>query len=184
MPSRLLIHLNARLRPLDRAAQYEDPLQEVLDARAPGSKITGGGTLLGADREPRSSDIDLDLDGDPQEGLRLVVDALEFLGAPKGSTVTLDEEPAVSFGGTEGLAVYLNGFDLPAEVYAGNDVNELIRQLLDRLGEEGGMQSYWEGPTETALYLYGSSASRMRELIGDVLATHPLAQRCRLVDLP
>ena len=45
------------------------------------------------------------------------------------------------------------------------------------------MQSHWEGPRETAVYLYGSSAGRMGELIGDVLARFPLAQRCQVVPL-
>jgi hypothetical protein len=58
----------------------------------------------------------------------------------------------VGFGITEGLAVYLNGTDLPDEVYVGGDVNELIAALLECLGAEGDMQSWWEGPRETALY--------------------------------
>jgi hypothetical protein len=45
------------------------------------------------------------------------------------------------------------------------------------------MQSWWKGPRETALYLYGPSAARMAELIADVLARFPLAQRCRVVPL-
>jgi len=44
MGSRMWITLNARLRPLDRGVRYEIPLQEVLDARAPGSRVTGAGT--------------------------------------------------------------------------------------------------------------------------------------------
>ena len=66
---------------------------------------------------------------------------------------------------TEGLAVYLNGTDLPDEVYATSDVNELIAGMHGSLGDEGRMQSYWQGPRETALYLYGSSAARMSDLI-------------------
>jgi hypothetical protein len=45
------------------------------------------------------------------------------------------------------------------------------------------MQSWWQGPRETALYLYGPSAAHMAELIADVLAVFPLAQRCRVVPL-
>jgi hypothetical protein len=43
--------------------------------------------------------------------------------------------------------------------------HELIDLLSDRLGSEGSVVSYWQGPTETALYLYGPSASRMSERI-------------------
>jgi hypothetical protein len=101
----------------------------------------------------------------------------------QGSRVrTSHGEPAI-FGVTEGLAVYLNGTDLPDEGYANSDVNGLIAAVLNRLGVEGHMHSYWEGPQETALYLYGPSAARMSELIADVLARFPLAERCRVVPL-
>jgi hypothetical protein len=183
MSTSLYITLNARLRPLDRGDRYEDPLMEVLEQRAPGSEVTGGGTLIGSDGEPQNSDIDLDLEGDPEAGLGLVIGTLESLGAPKGSKARLGDADPVLFGTTEGLGLYLNGTDLPDEVYATSDVNELIERLRERLGDEGDMQSYWEGPTETALYLYGPSGARMRELIADVLATHPLAARSRLVSL-
>jgi hypothetical protein len=181
--SALTIRLNARLRPLDRGDRYEDPLQNVLDERAAGSEITGGGTMLDANREPAWSDISVDLTVDPAAGLATAVAALESFGAPKGSTATLDGGEPVPFGTFEGVGLYLNGTDLPAEVYTDNDVNELLATLLGRLGEEGDMQSYWEGPTETALYFYGPSAERMRALIADVVAGHPLAQRSRLVAL-
>jgi len=184
MPSRLWITLNARLRPLDRGDRYEDPLQELLDTRAPGSHVTGGGTLLTADREPAFSDIDLDVVGDPVVVRDLVISALEAVGAPKGSRARLEEGEAVTFGVTEGLAIYLNGTDLPDEVYATSDVNEMIAALLERLGDSGHMQSYWQGARETALYLYGPSASCIQELIGAVLEQFPLAQRCRVVHLP
>jgi hypothetical protein len=184
VPSQLWITINARLRPLDRGDRYEDPLESVLDAKAPGCAVGGGGTLLSAQREPMVSDIDLDVEGDAQAVLALTVATLEAAGIPKGSTIRLDDGEPVTFGVTEGLAVYLNGTDLPGEVYENNDINDLIAALLDALGDEGDMQSYWEGPQETALYLYGPSAARMSELIAGVLAAAPLAQRCRVVPLP
>ena len=183
MSTSLAILLKARLRPHDRRDRYELPLLQVLDAQVPGSRITGGGTLLSRQREPQSCDFDVELAGDPQTGLALVIGALERLGAPKGSTARLGEGQVRSFGVTEGLGLYLNGTDLPDEVYATNDVNDLIQQLHQRLGDQGSMQSWWQGPRETALYLYGPSAARMRELVQDVVASHPLAQQSRLVAL-
>jgi hypothetical protein len=184
VPNRLLVTINARIRPLDRSTRYEDPLQAVLDERAPGSEVTGGGTLMTPDREPACCDIDLDIEGDAAAVLELVTATLEAAGAPKGSTARLDEHEPVPFGATEGLAVYLNGTDLPGEVYETSDVNDLVAALLDRLGPDGGLQSYWRGPRETALYLYGPSAERIAERIADVLARFPLAERCRVVPLP
>ncbi|MEH1015446.1 hypothetical protein V6U90_20315 [Micromonospora sp. CPCC 206060] len=182
MPT-LEITLNARLRPLDRGEVYEDPLQEVLEARAPGSEIVGGGTMMSPDGEPLSCDVAIDLAGDSEAGLALVVDVLQQLGAPRGSTARLGDNGPVVFGLSEGVGLYLNGTDLPEQVYAESDINELIGQLIARLGERGGMHSYWQGPRETALYFYGPSAREMAELMREVLDTHPLAQRSRLVSL-
>jgi hypothetical protein len=183
MPTRVMINLKARLQPMHRGDIYEDPLQDLLDARMPGSVITGGGTLMSPEGEPQSSDIDLDLEGDAEAGVAMIIEALQSFGAPKGSTVRVGEGEPVSCGVTEGIGLYLNGTDLSDDVYADNDVNELIERLLERLGTEGNMQSWWQGPRETALYLYGSSAQRMRDLIGEVLVTYPLAQQSRIVTL-
>lgn len=179
----LWITLNARLRPLDRGEHYEDPLEEVLAARAPGCQVTGGGTQLNADREPVFSDIDLEIAGDPESVRALVIATLEAAGAPKGSRATIEDTEPVYFGVTEGLAIYLNGTDLSDEVYANSNGRAVIDALDAHLGPDGRVQSYWEGPRETALYLYGPSAARMTARVGEVLARFPEAERCRIVPL-
>jgi hypothetical protein len=126
MTSHVWITLNARLRPLDRGDRYEDPLREAIEAAVPGSQVSGGGTLLSAEREPLVSDIDLDVPGDAREVIGLVTGVLEAAGAPKGSQARLEAGETVPFGVTEGVAVYLNGTDLPAHVYASSDINDLI----------------------------------------------------------
>jgi hypothetical protein len=176
----IYVTLNARLRPLDRGEHFEDPLEDLLKKRGVKATITGGGTLLSADREPSNCDIDLEVRGDGAGALEVVIDVLEKLGAPVGSKARVANGEPVSFGKTEGIGIYLNGTDLPDEVYASSDVNELIASLGDRLGDAGTMLSYWEGSTETALYFYGRSAQQMRAKMADVLASHPLAQRCRI----
>ena len=149
----------------------------------PGGEITGGGTLRTAEREPAHRDIDLDVVGAAEAVLRLAIATLEAAGAPKGSRARLDDVGPVTFGITEGLAIYLNGIDLPAEVYATSDVNDLIDALHHRL-DDGRMHSFWQGPRETALYLYGTSVARMSELVVDILAHLPLVQDSRIVPLP
>ena len=181
MGSRMSITLNARLRPLDRGARYEIPLQEILGVSMPGSRVTGAGTLLSAEREPLVSDIDLDVDGDAPEALELVTAALEAAGAPKGSRVRLGESGPVPFGVTEGLAVYLNGTDLPGEVYASSDIDELIAALSGRPRQRGRHAVLVEGPARNGAVPV--RPVRMAELIADVLARFPLAQRCRVVPL-
>ena len=186
----VFIALNAPLRPLDRGERFEDPLVEILEGKFREVEVTGGGTLLSAKKSPSTCDIDLVVKGNANEVLAAVVAALERLGVPKGSSVRVaagrslfsrtGKELVAKVGVTEGLGIYLNGTDLPAEVYESNDINELIARLDAALGAEGEMYSYWEGPTETALYYYGPSAQRMRELVVDVLGTHPLAERSRV----
>jgi hypothetical protein len=179
----IYVTLNARLRPLDRGEHFEDPLLEILEKRGLTASVCGGGTLLTENHEPSNCDIDLEVKGDGPSALQTVMDALVKLGAPVGSKARLAGGEPVSFGKTEGLGIYLNGTELPAEVYDNNDVNQLIAQLHNRLGPAGTMLSYWEGPTETALYFYGPSAQQMRVKMADVLATHPLAQRSRIEPL-
>jgi len=174
------IHLNARLRPLDRGERFEDPLDAHLRARIPGTSVVGGGTLVSAAGEPLSCDIEIAWAGSPEQAVSTLEPLLERLGTPRGSSVTVGAGSAVPLGRTEGLGIYLNGTDLPQEVYQQSDVNELIEQLLAALDDEGDLFSYWEGPTETALYLYGTSADAMRALVSPVLTTHALAERSRV----
>lgn len=159
----------------------EDALQNALNKLLPGSQIDGGGTHLSKEGEPLSCDIEVTVESSPDKVLSTVIGFMNSCGAPRGSYAVLDEDEPVTFGVTDGLGLYLNGTELPDEVYENSDPNELIARLNESLGDEGTYASYWQGPRETALYLYGPSGERMRELIADVLATEALAQRSRLV---
>jgi hypothetical protein len=173
--------LNARIMPLDRGERYEDPLAEALEKSGVG-EITGGGSLQSENGEIEYCGIDIDL-FEVAKGVPFVCDFLAKCGAPKGSKLQYEhngEKVEVPFGTREGLAVYLNGTDLPAEVYEQCDVNDLYAELNRLLGDRGEIQGHWQGPTETALYLYGFSAEEMRGLIADHMAAYPLCQRARL----
>src|SRR5262249_1408037 len=91
MSTPLSIHLLARLQPLDRGDLYEEPLQEILAAHAPGCAITHGGTMTDAGGEPQSCDIELDIEGDAAIVLGLVIRTLETCGAPRGSKAFLGD---------------------------------------------------------------------------------------------
>ena len=83
-------------------------------------------------------------------------------------------------GTLEGMAVYLNGAELPAAVYQECDINDVIEQLSRRLEGLGALYSWWEGPKETALYFYGGSYPAMTEAVRDFLETYPLCRKCRV----
>lgn len=181
--SLLEVRINARLQPVHRGDRYEDPLAFLLERSFPGSAVTGGGTLVSGDGEPLSCAIEAEVVGDHDAIAAAVIDLLEAQGAPRGSSLGIAHDDARVFGTTDGLGLYLDGVGLPDEVYAANDVNELLDRLHIALGDTGSLQSFWEGPTQTALYLYGPSGEAMRSALDDLLGSHPLARNSTLVDL-
>jgi hypothetical protein len=170
--------------PIDRGERYEDPLHDALVERQYG-ETDGGGTMQSATGEIQFIDVEIILD-DLELGVPFVIEMLEELGAPKGSVLKVrDVDPPreIPFGRTEGIGIYLNGTDLPDEVYANSDVNVVIEELNKDLGDAGEFQSYWEGPTETALYFYGADADEMRGKIRSFMDSYPLCQKARVVTI-
>jgi hypothetical protein len=125
---------------------------------------------------------------DAGRGIPFLIATLEALGAPKGSKLRIAEGGGgsvreIPFGKAEGVGVYLDGVNLPDDVYATSDVNVVIEELDRRLDGVGGMQGYWQGPTETALYFYGRDAEEMKRLMADFLAVYPLCAGARVVTI-
>lgn len=176
VPLFVFAQLNARLQPLDRGEHFEDPLDEQLKNAGLG-EVCGDGTQQCASGEILWCAVEIEASGPGT--LDAIVRLFEELGAPKGSLLKWDgqERP---FGVAEGLALYLNGTDLPAEVYASCHGNEVYEEIENLLGGDGRILSHWQGPTETAVYLYGASYERMKTLIADFVASYPLCQRCRI----
>lgn len=172
--------LNARLQPLDRGHWFEDPLGERLQALEVG-EIAGGGTMMFPTGEVQYCDVEIVAASFSPENLDVVIEELEKLGAPRGSTLRIESNGSkISFGVTEGLALYLNGVDLPDEVYKTSDVDFVCAEFDRLLAGKGRYLSFWQGPTETALYLYGDSFDEMTTLLRDFVNTYPLCQRCRI----
>jgi hypothetical protein len=170
--------MNARLQPMHRG-HFEDPLYDLLEQQKIGA-LSGGGTQLA--EEPYGiayCDICIDLADASQATLDVVIGELNRLGAPKGSKLILDKRE-IPFGVHEGLALFLNGMDLPDEVYASSDINHVIEECERLMAVDGKMLSFWEGSRETALYFYGPSFAKMKAAIEPFLASYPLCQRCRI----
>ena len=173
--------LNARLQPMDRSEYFEEGLDDKLRATKTG-EIVGGGTMQRETGEIEYCDIEMKLRGDsPADAERMIVATLEALGAPKGSKLEVgDENRVVPFGINEGLAVYLNGTELPAEIYQRCKL-EFVHGEFDRLLEgHGQVFSIWRGPTETAFYIYGPSFDEMSKRLEGFLQTYPLCEKSRL----
>lgn len=179
----VIAQLNIKVLPIQRGELFEDPLDAVLKKAGLG-EVSGGGTLQLKSGEIVYCDIEMHTAGESQHIIRTVIETLNRLGAPKGSELRLDtvEEP-IPFGDSEGLAVYLNGTELPAHVYQECDAN-VVRSEMHRLLEGiGSVVSCWDRPTETALYAYGGSFQEMSERLAGFLATYPLCERCRVVQI-
>jgi len=181
------VTLNARLQPVDRGERYEDSLTAALNGCAYYEVVGGGSMLLPKSNEIAYCCIDLDVHSE-HHGIPLITQTLNEAGAPKGSYLSYTDSKGKSctrmLGRMVGLAIYLNGTSLPKAVYSRCDVNVVISTIDELLEGFGSCQSSWHGPTETGLYIYGSSLSRMKKALRGFLADYPLCSRCRVVDLP
>ncbi|MCP4006758.1 MAG: hypothetical protein GY725_21470 [bacterium] len=176
--------INARVAPLDRGERYEDPLIEALADKGFG-EVSGGGTMQSRTGEIEYCGVDIEL-SDPDTGMPFVAEFLAQCGAPRGSELQYDESGAprkLPFGFLEGLGLYLNGTDLPDNVYQECDASLVYDRINELLGDRGEIQGHWQGPTETALYLYGYSKDEMNGLIAEFVAGYPLCDRARLVTI-
>ncbi|WP_159567724.1 hypothetical protein [Budvicia diplopodorum] len=174
------ITLNARLQPIHRG-ELEDALAQVLGAHHIG-RISGGGSLLTDNGEIKECDIEIIATDISPQAIEHIISFLERALAPKGSKLRIGNNVTL-FGKHEGLALYLNGTDLPDEVYENSDINVIIDELASLLGQEGMMHSHFDGETETALYYYGNQFTTMHQLIEPFLESYPLCQQCRVVQI-
>lgn len=177
----VIARLNARVQPMERGEYYEDPLDETLKRLNLG-EVTGGGTQM-AD-EPAGiefCDIEIRLNDVNPEAVNSIVEQLESIGVPKGSRLIVEHDDSeLPFGTQEGLGLFLNGYDLPDEVYAESDVNHVISECDRLLAGGGSFRGYWEGSRETSLYFYGESFAAMKTAIEPLVASYPLCQKARI----
>jgi hypothetical protein len=170
--------LNEKIMPIDRGEVYEEPLAAALEEAGLGS-VPGGGTMQEKTGEIKYAGLDVTL-LDRDRGIPFVCQFLERCGAPKGSVLEIGKE-RFPFGKAEAVAIYFDGVNLAPEVYRDSDINLVWAELEKRISPKGKIRGYWQGPTETALYLYGESASNMRKQIADFLDSYPLCKGAREV---
>ena len=186
MSSRQIIRarIAEHVEPIDRGDRYEDPLDAFLKANALG-EVVGGGTALTADGEIEWADVEIELD-DVDASLAKVVAQLEAFGAPAGSRIEFDAETGrapVPFGRLEQLVVYLDGVNLPDEVYAALDFEALYTAMADAARAQAGgeARAVWTGNTETAIHMAGPSADALATAVRAMWDSVPVLQNARLV---
>ncbi|MBW6420563.1 hypothetical protein KX729_03845 [Rhizobium sp. XQZ8] len=173
----LVATLNARLQPLDRG-EIEDAFDDTMKRLGLNIRVVGGGTLMTNEGEPE--DIDIEVDDLSAEIAATVTRAFEAMLAPVGSRLRLPDQTVVEFGRQHGLGLYLNGTDLPRDIYTTCDSNHVYRECNRLLEGVGRVSSHWQGAQETALYMYGTDFSVMHDRLTTFLETYPLCQKCRV----
>lgn len=180
----IIAQLNARVQPMDRGEYFEDPLNDVLQSSGLG-EVTGGGTQMADEPDGiKFCDVEIMVNDASHATVTEIIETLEQLGAPKGSLLKFSSEAAdIPFGKLEGMALFLNGTDLPAEVYAASDVNKIISRCDELLEGIGSFRGYWEGSRETALYFYGDSFDAMKSAVADFIESDPGCALTRVVQV-
>ncbi|RZN82043.1 MAG: hypothetical protein EVB12_03440 [Winogradskyella sp.] len=174
--------LNDKLMPIDRGEIYEDPLDEFIQANKIG-EVTGGGTMQLESGELEYCDVEIRLYSDEinESQIKLIINKLEELGAPKGSRLLIEKTAQkIQFGKKEGLGVYLDGINLSDEVYKTSDSEALAVEIRRLAGIKDNTLRYWQGNTETGLYFYEDSFEKIKESIADFVKAHPECENCRI----
>lgn len=179
-PTLVIARLNDKCQPAHRA-RYEDPLDDLLKQRSLGN-VNGGGSQLDGNGEVAYCEITIALRSAEPGTLQVVMDTLEKLGAPKGSKLVISPESEIPFGRNEGLAFYFDNVGLPAEVYASNDIYDVLERFGQALEGIGSMHSFMNGARETAVYMYGPSLERMKAALSSIIDQHPLCKGARIVN--
>lgn len=168
----IVLHLNMRLKPFDRAAFFEDPFDDILQKYGAG-EVVGGGTFLSNDGMPVSCDIDFCIKKDKIDGFISFLKNIRTIA--KGSYIQyLDTE--INIGSLEGLELILDGTGLSKEIYEENDVNDVISELNVLLNEKGQYYSHYIGKKDTSLYFYGISFDEMKNILVKYAETCPLCK--------
>lgn len=180
-PFHITLQLNARFQPMHRH-YLENALNGILEKQKLG-EVDGGGTMQFSSGEIEYCDIEISLKDNTPQTIARLEEIINILGVPKGSklhTYQEDMELPIAVGSQEGMALYLNGTELPDEVYEECDINYVIEHMEKLMDGIGKMYSYWEGPDNTALYFYGESFDKMLAAVEDFLKEYPLCQKCDL----
>ena len=187
MPYFVVAKILEPIEPAERCDRYEDPLEAVLEGKGLGS-VSGGGTQYSLEYEIEHVDLDVELTVEAEgldEALHVIKTVLEMGGAPVGSELRYEKdgrEAVIPFGTNEGLAIYLDGLDLPPEVYENSGINALADEINAALEPDlGSIRGSWAGPTETAVYVYGTDAEAIYAKLDALLHWYPLCQNARVV---
>ena len=180
--SLIILRLNDKIMPIDRREVYELPLEEFLQANRIG-EVTDGRTIQMKSGEIEYCALEIKLKSKKtnENNFQSIIKKLEELGAPKGSTFTIEKTgQKIDFGKKEGLGIYIDAQGLDPEVYINTDINYVISEIQKLTNDKSGITKYWEIGDETAIYFYANSFLEMKESIKDFVNSYPLCKGSRI----
>ena len=182
-PHSVLAHIVEHVEPIKCCQRYEHPLGAHLAVHGIG-RVVRGRSQLSETGAIEFVDIEVEL-ADLEGAVQTVVEKLEQLGAPFGSSIRFgpdNNRSPVPFGKREQLALYLDTTRVPDAFYDALDSNAWYEQLAEVAKHAGGeARSVWPGPVETAIYFIVDEADALADtlqLLGD---TVPILQNARLL---
>lgn len=141
--------------------------------------MTGGGSQLSEVGEIEFADIEIEL-ADLDRSLDLAIGTLEQAGAPQRSEILNGKDTLREFGVQQCLAIYLDGINLPDDVYATLDIDAVVAQIGEAAGPDS-FRGFWQGGEETGIYFFGPDAEEMFKRVEPLLLELPIGQNARVV---
>ena len=176
----IILTINAKLQPTHRY-YIEDFIEKYLEKHNLGS-VDGGGTALAENGEVEDCDIVIMYS---EKKADEIIEFLKDIPLPKGSKISFDEEgndKEIPVGNLEGLGFYFSN-DLEDEVYENCDINVVVEKFDELLEDKHCIFSYCETNKFTAIYYYGQSFAEMSKAIEDFVASYPLCENGKIVEL-
>jgi hypothetical protein len=170
----LTVRINDKCEPIDRGDMYEDPLHDALEEKKLG-EVTGGGSQLNENYNVEYCELEVCLTGNLEEAKKVIIETLEKVGLPKGSKILLEKEE-IPIGNHDVMAVHFDNLSLPNSVYEENDINDVLEEIENLLGDKGRRNSHRSGKEETIVYYGGISFETMKDAVSEFITNHPLCQ--------
>lgn len=164
------VHIPVRLGHRDAKRLFTDPLDNKLKAAKLGSvletsmRTRNSGLVLGVD-------LTLNLHDTSKPALKKVVELLEALTVPHGSSIRLSSSPGTPmiFGQAEGLELLVDPV-FAKDADARRDLTKICGQAIDDIAVNRGWRA---NETSTSFYFYGDAFHTMEERLAAKLASHP-----------
>ena len=179
-PHYAVVTIWEHIAPVDRGDRYAEPLYEALGEDD--ISIVGEGSAF--TKELGIEYVNLELELADLSLIPTVIETLEKQGAPKGSELKyshLGTDTVVEFGTLECLTLFLDGVNLPDEVYQSTDIDELLVKLCESSGGLAEFRASWAGESETSIHFFCHDANALFQKMEPAIRSYPLCQNSRIV---